>query len=38
VLNTPTITVPEEDEVITMTHAEMMERFARYQAELEDGV
>ena len=38
VLNTPTITVPEEDELITMTHAEMMERSVRYQAELEDGV
>jgi len=38
VINTPTVTVPDEDELVTMTHEEMMERFARYQAELEDGV
>ena len=38
VLNTPTINVPEEEDFITMTQAEMMERFARYQAELEEGV
>jgi hypothetical protein len=30
--------VPEEDELITLTQAEMMDRFMRYQAELEDGV
>ena len=38
VLNAPTITVPEEDDLITLSQAEMMERFARYLAELEEGV
>ena len=38
VLNAPSVVVPEEDELITLTQAEMMDRFMRYQAELEDGV
>jgi hypothetical protein len=31
------IAVPGEEETITMTHAEMMERFERYRKEQDEG-